>query len=438
MSEGLLSWGRHPPLPQTPTACHWRQALPRQFAETARRHGTTLAFGNGRSYGDACLAASDHVIGMRTLDRFIAADWETGILSAEAGVTFGQILSACIPRGWFLPVTPGTQHLTLGGAIANDVHGKNHHRRGTFGPHVRRLGLLRSDRGRLECGPNQEADLFAATVGGLGLTGLIEWAEIQLLPIRSSRIRCTTQRFNRLEDFFELSAALDAQHEFAVAWIDCAARGTQLGRGVYSVGDFVESGPLEYHEPGRLAVPVTPPMALVNRASLRGFNSLYWRRAPGRVVTRELDYLPFLYPLDGIADWNRLYGPSGFQQYQCVLPEASARSALTELLAAIADSGTGSFLAVLKRCGDVPSPGWLSFPLPGTSLALDFPQSSRLDETLFPRLDAIVRAAGGRLYPAKDAHVSGEDFRAAYPQWRRLEELRDPALLSRFWQRVMA
>ena len=438
MSTPLLSWGRFPVRPQTPLTVHWRAELPSQLATTAERHGTTLPFGNGRSYGDSCLAASDHVISLRPLDRFIAADWATGVLRAEAGITFGQILAACIPHGWFLPVTPGTQYLTLGGAIANDVHGKNHHQRGTLGRHVQRFGLIRSDTGRVECSPEENPELFGATIGGLGLTGVIEWAELQLMPIRSSQLRTASQRFGNLAEFFQLSTALDPQHEFAVAWIDCAAQGKSMGRGVYSVGDFLEEGPLEVAEPGGLVVPITPPLKLVNRMSLRAFNTLYWRRAPTSACTQDVGYQPFLYPLDGLAQWNRLYGPAGFQQYQCVLPNSNAAESLPELVKAIAQSGHGSFLAVLKRCGDLASPGWLSFPMPGISLALDFLQSSALETELFPRLDAIVHAAGGRLYPAKDAHVSGQDFRASYPAWEKPEALRDQALLSRFWQRVTA
>lgn len=437
MTSGrVLSWGNYPRFPQVPRDCHWRDALPGEFLEARRSHGTTLAYGSGLSYGDSCLAASDHVLRLRPLDRFIGADWAAGVLTAEAGVTLEEILAVAIPRGWFLSVTPGTKYVTLGGAIANDVHGKNHHRRGTFGRHVRRLGLLRSDTGRLICSPGEEVELFAATIGGLGLTGLVEWAEIQLLPIRASRIDGITQRFGDLDEFFALSCELDEAHEFCVSWIDCAASGKATGRGVYMAGDFATEGALAVESSRRLTVPFTPPVSLVNGLSLRAFNELYWRKAPRTRRSGRTGYDAFFYPLDAILRWNRIYGPRGFQQYQCLVPTAEARAAIDALLAAIAESGTGSFLAVLKRCGDVPSPGLLSFPMPGTTLALDFPQTERLGRALFPRLDAIVREAGGRIYPAKDAHMSGEDFRRGYPAWSRLEALRDPALLSRFWERV--
>lgn len=436
MKPPLRSWGNYPATAQTGQPAHWRDDIPGMLAAVARTHGDTLAYGNGRSYGDSCLAASEHALHMRGLDRFIAFDRDSGIVRAEAGVTLGEILALTIPHGWFLPVTPGTQFVTLGGAIANDVHGKNHHRRGTFGRHVRQFGLLRNAEAEHACSPTDNVALFAATIGGLGLTGIITWAEIALMPIRSAQVDTLTVRFGSLPEFFALSAELDPQHEYSVAWIDCLATGARAGRGVFTAGDHAAGGSLTPAAVASLRLPFTPPFSLVNHATLRAFNAAYWHAQPARRRARRGDYAPFFYPLDGIRDWNRGYGPRGFQQYQCVIPEAAAPDAIGELLATIASSGRGSFLAVLKRCGDLPSPGLLSFPLAGTSLALDFPQHDDLDRRLFPRLDAIVRSGGGRLYPAKDAHMRGDDFRRAYPAWERLAALRDPALNSRFWQRV--
>lgn len=432
----LLSWGNYPAFPQIPIACYSRGDLEGVFLALRERHGSTLAYGSGRSYGDSCLAATDHVLHTRPLDRFLSADWRAGVLTAECGVTLEEILAVAIPRGWFLPVTPGTKYVTLGGAIANDVHGKNHHRRGTFGCHVRRLGLLRSDSGRIICSSDENTALFKATVGGLGLTGIIEWAEIQLVPIRSSRIDSMSQRFGDLDEFFALSNELDEQHEFCVSWIDCTANGKSIGRGVYMAGDFSDTGPLEVENARKLTVPFSPPMQLVGSTFLRAFNEFYWRRAPAARLRAPTGYDRFFYPLDAICRWNRLYGARGFQQYQALIPEAEAEPAIRALLAAIAESGTGSFLAVLKRCGEIVSPGLLSFPGPGTTLALDFPHSTLLTASLFPKLDAIVREAGGRIYPAKDAHIGGEDFRRGYPAWEKIEAVRDPALMSRFWERV--
>jgi FAD/FMN-containing dehydrogenase len=438
MSAPLYSWGRYPDFPQTGHPCSWRSEVPALMDSVVASHNSVLPYGNGRSYGDSCLAESDHVLYMRALDRFIEVDWQLGTVRAEAGVTLAEILAVSIPQGWFLAVTPGTQFVTLGGAIANDVHGKNHHLRGTFGNHVRSFGLLRHGQGLMNCSVTENTELYAASIGGLGLTGIILWAEIQLMPIRSSQIDSTVVRFDNLAEFFQLSTELDHQHEYSVAWIDCLAKGTEIGRGVFIVGDHARYGCLEIDARPKLHVPLNPPVSLINNVSLRTFNEAYWRVHSAKRTVKRSSYEPFFYPLDRILHWNRVYGRKGFQQYQCVIPDAVAEVGTRELLAAIADAGQGSFLAVLKRCGNIASPGLLSFPLPGTSLALDFPQKADLDRALFPRLDAIVREAGGRLYPAKDAHMTGSDFRNAYSAWEQLEALRDPSLNSRFWKRVTA
>lgn len=433
MGGQLLSWGRYPPQPQQAHVVSWRDELPARFAAIASRYGTLLPFGNGRSYGDSCLAHSGQVVHMRGLDKLLSVDWEKGIVCAEAGVTLDELLQVAIPRGWFLPVTPGTKFVTLGGAVANDVHGKNHHVRGTFGCHVRRFALLRSSGELLICSPENHADLFAATIGGLGLTGIVVWVEIALMPVRSSQMNTVVQRFGSLQEFFDLSLELDARHEYTVSWVDCLAG---AGRGVFIAGDHAEEGPLDVVRRTKLSVPITPPISAVNQFSLRLFNALYYRAQPGERTRAITSYEPYFYPLDRILHWNRMYGRRGFQQYQCVIPTTNAKPAMSDLLKIISGSGQGSFLAVLKCCGEKTSPGWLSFPLPGVSLALDFPQSEALGAELFPHLDRLVRESGGRLYPAKDAHMSGEDFRHFYPRWAELESIRDPALCSRFWQRV--
>jgi FAD/FMN-containing dehydrogenase len=436
MPNGLLSWGRFPNHPQASVSVSWRRDLPDALAGLTRMPNTTLPFGNGRSYGDSCLAASDRVLLMRGLDRIIQADWTRGVVVVEPGMTLGELLAVAIPHGWFLRVVPGTQFVTVGGAIANDVHGKNHHRQGTFGCHVSRLGLLRSNEGSLTCSPGANPALFAATIGGLGLTGVICWAELQLQSIRSTQISSVTQRFDNIEEFFALSNELDPLHEFSVAWVDCAAKGSSTGRGVYMAGDFAEEGGLLLSRGATLSVPFVPPVSLVNRVSLRAFNEAYWRSFPRLRKRDHSTFESFFFPLDRILHWNRMYGPRGFQQYQCVLPPDAAVSGVKTLLGAIADSGAGSFLAVLKQFGEYRSPGLLSFPLPGVTLALDFPNHGQRTDELFQRLDAIVREANGRLYPAKDAHMNAADFQRAYPQWEELEALRDPGLNSRFWQRV--
>lgn len=396
--------------------------------------GTTLAYGAGRSYGDVCLAASGRLIDTRPLDRFIKFDPENGTLTAEAGVRLRDILALIIPRGWFLPVVPGTQEVTLGGAIANDVHGKNHHHKGTFGRHLIDLDLWRSDRGPLHCSPRENSELFGATIGGLGLTGVITSASIRLMPLGSSRLESRSIPFARLSEFFSLSDELDGKYEYTAAWLDCQSA---AGRGVFTAGRHSRDEYREFDEGRRLSVPFTLPFSAVNRLTLPLLNrGWYWLNREAK-ASGGGSYRPFLFPLDGIGRWNRLYGRRGFQQYQCVIPRDNAQSALEELVRLIARSGTGSFLSVLKRCGSLASPGLLSFPLEGTSLALDFPQGSSL-ASLFAKLDHLVSEAGGRLYPAKDAHMPAALFQQAYPAWETLESLRDPALLSAFWSRVTA
>lgn len=431
MSTTPASWGRYP---SARAASVLR--LDNRNAELPATRTPMLIHGNGRSYGDVCLNDGGSVLLGRGLDRFIDFDGENGVLRAEAGVLLAEILDLVVPLGWFLPVTPGTRLVTLGGAIANDVHGKNHHRAGTFGHHLRAFELLRSDGSRRRCTPTENADWFAATVGGLGLTGLITWVEIQLQRIPSAMLDVSRRRFTRLEEFFALADAAEAREEFTVAWVDCAARGAALGRGILAAASFASGSAARSAVPRArraLRVPWTPPIALINPLSLQLFNAAYYRQPVGD--TRE-HYLPFFYPLDAIGEWNRIYGPRGFVQYQCVVPPAHALAATRELLERIAASGQGSFLAVLKRFGDRPSLGMLSFARPGTTIALDFPMLGARTLQLLDTLDAVVAEAGGAIYPAKDARMSAALFRRGYPGLQGFLPYRDPAFSSGFWTRL--
>jgi FAD/FMN-containing dehydrogenase len=432
VSESLQSWGRYPRAVQHVLRLRDRASPLPAF------NGHALPRGNGRSYGDVCLDDGGTLLDARGLDRFIAFDPATGVLRCEAGVLLGTILELCVPRGWFLPVVPGTRFITVGGAIANDVHGKNHHKVGSFGCHVRAFELLRSDGTRRVCSREENPDWFAATAGGLGLTGVIIWAELQLKSVPGAWFDTETHRFDRLDDFFELSAESEHAFDYTVAWVDCTARGTTLGRGVFSRGNHC-AAPRAAKAPheGRLRMPVTPPFSLVNGTTLRAFNQHYFHRAPQTTRRSPRHYRPWLFPLDGIRDWNRMYGPCGFLQYQCVLPPLAASDGVRELLDRIAGSGTGSFLAVLKQFGAIRSPGLLSFPRPGTTLALDFANRGSATFELLDRLDEVVAAAGGAVYPAKDARMSGERFRGYFPAWRQFSEFIDPAFSSGFWRRVM-
>jgi FAD/FMN-containing dehydrogenase len=432
MQACMPSWGRYPQAQQQVLRLHDR------FAPIPKSGGVTLPRGNGRSYGDVCLNDKGTLLDARGLDRYIAFDAKTGVLRCEGGVLLGDMLDRFVASGWFLPVVPGTRLVTVGGAIANDVHGKNHHIAGSFGCHVQAFELLRSDGTRRICSREEHADWFAATIGGLGLTGVITWVELKLQRVPGAWFDAEDVRFDRLDDFFELSSAAAGDFAYTVAWVDCAARGNSLGRGVFSRGNPM-AAPTMAREPGasHLRVPFTPPMSLVNGASVRAFNALHFRRAPGTPRRRACHYRQWLFPLDGIADWNRLYGPRGFLQYQCVLPPDAASDGMRELLDRIAASGQGSFLAVLKQFGTAASPGLLSFPRAGTTLALDFAIRGATTFALLDNLDEVVVAAGGAVYPAKDARMSGERFRAYFPAWKQFSEFIDPAFSSGFWRRVM-
>ncbi len=422
----LASWGQLPAVP----AAHERW-LSDRAAPLPAVAGSVLAYGNGRSYGDVGLNSGATLLHTRGMDRFIAFDEATGVLTCEAGVLLAEILDVFVPRGWFLPVTPGTRFVTVGGAIANDVHSKNHHRAGSFGGHVRRFELLRSDGSRRVCAPGENAEWFAATIGGLGLTGLITWVELSLKPISGVGITVASTRFTGLDEFFAVNTEAEARHEYTVAWIDCLA---PTVRGIFMAGDHSAGQGQAAAARKALNFPLTPPFSLVNGLTLRAFNQAYYNRpVPAMSVVH---YAPFFYPLDGILHWNRLYGRQGFYQYQFVLPMA-ARAALADVLRSISTSGQGSFLAVLKTFGDLSSPGLLSFPMPGVTLALDFPNRGAPTRALFDRLDAIVGEAGGRLYPAKDARMSGEFFRRSYPRLNEFLPFVDAKFSSDFARRVL-
>jgi FAD/FMN-containing dehydrogenase len=427
------SWGRYPKA--TPAAVyrvHWTdEPLPDDSH-------SLLPYGNGRSYGDSCLNDGGALLDMRGLDRILGIDRHTGILRCEAGVPLADILSLVVPMGFFLSVTPGTRFVTVGGAIANDVHGKNHHRTGTFGQHVLRLALRRSDLGIVLCSPTENTELFRATIGGLGLTGAILWAEMQLRPIANPAVDSETIRFANLDAFFDLSEESDQDYEYTVAWIDCLARGKSLGRGLFMRGNHASPQdrlPLQRY--GTRTFPADPPLPMVNSWSLRAFNTLYYRKQLAARTRSLTHYEPFFYPLDGILHWNRLYGRRGFLQYQCAVPLDSAKDSIRALLDTISGAHQGSFLAVLKIFGDRPSPGLLSFPRPGATLALDFPNQGQRTLDLLSQLDTIVTSAGGAVYPAKDARMSGEHFRQYFPRWEEFQHHIDPRFSSSFWRRVI-
>jgi FAD/FMN-containing dehydrogenase len=386
-----------------------------------------LPRGQGRSYGDSCLNEGGVLLSTGALDRFISFDERTGLLRCESGVTLGAILDVVVPRGFFLPVLPGTKHVSIGGAIANDIHGKNHHRAGTFGCHVRRLELLRSDGTRRVLGPGDA--LFAATIGGLGLTGLITWAEVQLKRVPGPCIRTEAVPFDSLDEFVQLTRDSDESWEYTVAWIDSLSRAP--GRGVFLRGEHAVGTARAPSK--RLRVPIDFPAFTLNRYTVRAFNRVYrWATRPG---ARVVHYDPFFFPLDSVENWNRIYGRPGFFQFQCVVPRIGT---IESLLTRVARAGSASFLSVLKTFGDVPSPGMLSFPRKGFTLTLDFANRGPETFALLEELEREVRDDGGALYAAKDARMSRATFLASAPRLAEFEPHVDPAFSSSFWRRVSA
>ncbi|MGE5258709.1 MAG: FAD-binding oxidoreductase [Hyphomicrobiales bacterium] len=434
MHNRYHSWGRYPQFDQSGIRLHWRsQPLPIQEQASI----SYLPFGNGRSYGDSCLNEGGLLLDARGLDRFIAFDSDKGFLRCESGVLLADILAFSVPRGWFLPVVPGTKFVTVGGAVANDIHGKNHHSAGTFGCYVRCLELLRSNGQRLLCSPSENAEWFRATIGGLGLTGLILWAEIELKRIHNATMEVETVRFSGLDDFFDLCAESDPLYEYTVAWIDCMAQGLHVGRGIFLRGKHAGPNAVSVDPPRRrIGIPVVLPFPLITRLTAHGFNQIHYRMQSRTRSSGFEHYERFFFPLDGIRHWNRLYGHRGFLQYQCVIPLVENRTPLREILNRIVHRSVDAYLGVLKIFGNRRSPGLLSFPRSGVTIALDFHHHGRHTLQLLEDLDEIVLSAGGAVNPYKDARMSEASFKRYYPRWQELEGFRDPKFSSSFWRRV--
>lgn len=408
------------------------EAVPGLLAREAA-HG--IAHGMGRSYGDICLNPGGLLWSTTDLDHLIAFDRDTGQVTCEAGVLLRDLQAVALPSGWMLPVSPGTQLVTVGGAIANDVHGKNHHVQGSFGDHVLALTLVRTDGSVIECGPQQRAEWFCATVGGMGLTGLIVKATLQLRRVAGPWLDTESMPYRGLEPFMRLADGSECDWEYTVSWIDCLSG--QRPRGIFMRGRHSpDTHPAP--DPGRPGImPITPPISLVNQLSLRAFNELYFRVNSWKAGAACVHYQPFFYPLDNLQHWNRMYGRRGFYQYQCAIPRAAGLRAMQDILAVIHRSGQGSFLAVLKTFGERQPQGMLSFPMPGLTLALDFPNRGDRTHRLFDELDAVVSAAKGRLYMAKDARMPRELFEQGYPRILEFRRFMDPGMSSAMSRRLL-
>ena len=412
----LTGWGRYPAVDATVLRPADVASAAELVAAGKRR---LVPRGLGRSYGDSSLG--DSVVDVTGLDRFLAFDSQTGILRCAAGVSLAEILDVFVPRGWFLPTTPGTKFVTVGGAIASDVHGKNHHVDGTFSSHVTSMRVATVSDGIITCSPTKTSALFRATCGGMGLTGIILDATFQLKPIRSAYIDQTLLKAANLDEALELFVEYEPS-PYSVAWIDCLARGRSLGRSLLTVGRHSESGELVTGRDPALTVPIDLPGKVLNRRSVQWFNSLYYNRVRQRRSEQHVHYDTFFYPLDSIHHWNRIYGRRGFTQYQFVVPREGGMEGLRAVLDRVAASGRASFLAVLKVFGPANN-NHLSFPFEGYTLALDL----KLDDGLLPfldQLDEIVLDHDGRLYLSKDSRMSPAMFRATYPRWEEWLDVR--------------
>lgn len=423
----LSGWGRYPV--QT---CELQR--PERFADLRSETPSLIVRGQGRAYGDAALNENGRVLLTERVNRFLEFDKGQGTLRAEAGTTLADILAVIVPAGWFLMVTPGTKFVSLGGCVAADVHGKNHHRDGSFSACVLSLQMILADGSRVTCSPAEKPELFWATVGGMGLTGIIGEVTIKLTKIQNAYVQVRHHAARDLEQMFHQMQDTAFDDHYTVAWIDSLANGAKLGRGISMCGHHADlnGAPLGFRESGKAkhnrSIPFNFPDLMLNSLSISAFNDLYYRRAGAKREPFISNYDPYFYPLDAISNWNRMYGKRGFVQYQCVIPDAGAYDGMRQVLQMLSNSRRPSFLAVLKRFG-AQGKGLLSFPTSGYTLALDLPIREHGLFALLHQLDEVVLQYGGRIYLAKDARLSAESFRAMYPryaEWLKIKNTVDP------------
>lgn len=398
---------------------------------------TVLCYGKGKSYGDVCLNEGNTIIDMSNLDHIIEFNKETGVIECEAGITLSKILEFVVPNNWFLPVTPGTKFITLGGAVANDVHGKNHHVAGTFGNHIIKFNLLRSDGKVYECSENDNKDLFKATIGGLGLTGIIKSVRFQLKKIQNPFIYVENIKFKNLDEFYTINEESEKDFPYTVSWVDCTTKGKSMGRGIYMRGKHATDVDLEKdfeHKEGGIPFPLEAPF--INNLTVKAFNKLFYSKQFKKITKQIVPYEPYFYPLDFVDGWENAYGKNGFLQHQFVLPMDTSKEVLKEIFNLIVSSGMSSFLTVLKTFGDIESPGMLSFPKRGITLAIDYRMEGQKTLDLLDKIDKKIAKVGGRLYPGKDARMSKEHFHLFYPNFDKFEQYIDPKFSSSFYRRI--
>ncbi len=433
--RALTGWGRTAPSACDVTEVRSGEELDAVVSGALRSKRSVVARGLGRSYGDAAQCAGGVVIDITGLDSVLDADLETGVVRVGAGMSIDALMRAFVPRGWFVPVTPGTRHVTVGGAIAADIHGKNHHRDGSFCSYVTRLSLA-TPSGRVEVSPEHDPELFWATAGGMGLTGIVVDATVQMLRVETATMRVDTERARNLDDCLTRMIERDGEYRYSVAWIDCLARGPKMGRAVLTRADHARledlpparrADALRFDPVVRAQVPVTPPSGLLNPMTVAAFNELWFRKAPRSRAGQLQTMATYFHPLDGIGSWNRMYGARGFVQYQFVVP-FGAEDALRDVLTRLSQGRMASFVTVLKRFGPA-DPGPLSFPVAGWTLAFDLPVGPLSTGPLLDALDETVAGAGGRVYLAKDSRLRPELLETMYPrlaEWRATRDRVDP------------
>lgn len=416
--SSLCGWGR---LNYADTlACKISDVEQARSSLQQTKTGSLIAYGCGRSYGDVALNTGGKTIITSDFSSHTELDTQTGVLICDPGITFHDLLQRYLPEGFFVPVTPGTAYVTIGGAVANDVHGKNHDMAGSFGNHVLWMDLLLPSGEITRISDTATPELFAATMGGLGLTGVILKIAFKMQQVPGNSVVVKEEKITDLAHFFESFKRVRSTATYSVGWIDALAKGRHLGRGIFETAQL-SNHHLEDKVSKKLRIPFEFPGFALNSVSIRMFNEFYYRRVPMAGRERLLLLEKFLYPLDTILEWNRIYGRRGFYQFQCVIPDSNAYDGIRELLELISDSGTGSFLAVLKTLGNEGS-GYLSFPMSGYTLALDFP--NKKDTTnLLNKLESITLKHNGRIYLAKDACLSAEGFALMYPKLSQYQDV---------------
>ena len=432
----LTGWGRTAPSSCDVARVESADDVDEVLSAAAASGRNVLPRGLARSYGDAAQCAGGIVVDTSALDAVLDADLATGVVRVGAGMSLDSLMRAFVPRGWFVPVTPVTRDVTVGGAIAADIHGKNHHRDGGFCSYVTRLSLA-TPSGRLEVSPDKDPALFWATAGGMGLTGIVVEATLRMLPVETATMLVDTERAANLDDCMARMAEHDHEYRYSVAWIDCLARGNKLGRGVLTRGDHARiedlprarrAGALRFDPLARAQVPVTPPSGLLNALTATAFNEVWFHKSPRTRVGQRQTMATYFHPLDAVGAWNRLYGPRGFVQYQLAVP-FGAEDALRDVLGRLSQGRVASFVPVLKRFGPG-DPGPLSFPLEGWTLAVDLPVGPPSLGPFLDGLDELVAGVGGRVYLAKDSRLRPELVETMYPrlpEWRNVRARVDPA-----------